>query len=95
MNLRCKPGDLAYLTSGQWVGYVVEVVRFVGNQPMTGRTGSYEGMGENVWHIKCAAIERDFPKMAGFVLSAPDEILQPIRPGNVTKEVTEELTCGI
>lgn len=86
MNLRCKPGELAYIQHSpmdQNLGKVVEVIKLVGDPlPEHAHLGA-------LWHVKSrTGIVTEAGQIAHFA-QVPDAWLKPIRdPGADAKDET-------
>lgn len=80
MALRCREGDLAIVLAGEYTGYVVSVVKFVGDTVSQSIHGA-PSHSTAAWHVECKVINLFYTNR----LICPDKYLQPIRPPKVAK----------
>jgi hypothetical protein len=89
--LRCRENDLAVILRGPYAGYFVTVGKFIGTEYLLSANRVLTTQ-DNLWEIKNDDISADFP---GKAVRAPDDYLQPIRPGRtpVTTETERRITA--
>ncbi|MBJ9593209.1 hypothetical protein [Burkholderia seminalis] len=93
--MNCKPGDLAYVTSGKEAGSVVQVLRPWGEFPRLGHLWTVE------FSHDVATVVPSFFSIDGFrksgetkrVLQCPDDWLRPIGGVPVTDDIEDEVTA--
>lgn len=80
-SVRCRKGDLAIRLEGRGMGQIVEVVEYYGTVTIDS--------GEvlvNAWHVQHPSDDPDTDYFK------EDKYLLPIRPGDLDKSETEELS---
>lgn len=74
--LNCRKGDRAMILAGPYMGFIVRVGVFVGDNEGVEYVGGGAGTFRDMWAIHDKVLELENP---GCNLMAPDDHLQPIR----------------
>ena len=87
--LRCREGDQAIILAGPYIGFIVKVGQFIGDDWVHRLNGTRE-LHLKLWVIRNRDIERE----RGDRIYCPDEYLQPLRGPKTGQTTTTQKEIG-